>query len=270
MSFTDTEDGERIFYRVAGDEGAERTVVLIQGLALSHRFWFTIPDDLASDPQRPRRVIALDNRGTGQSSRAKPPYSMKRLAADIACVMRAAKVDKATLVGISMGGMIAQHVALKHPELVRGLVLMATTPGLPHGRLPSPKTIATLLTIGAGRDRGGKLTASLLLPPSEMHRAREHFAGWLEEMRASPPSPASFAGQMAAIAGHSTGFSLGKIRVPTVVVTGDADVLVPPKNSHVLAKAIANARLEILPGVGHGIPMLDKLVVRRALESIDS
>ena len=270
MSFAETEDGERIFYRVAGDESAARTVVMIQGLALSHKFWFEIPDELASDPKRPRRVIALDNRGTGKSTRAKPPYSMQRLAADVACVMRAAKVDKAVLVGISMGGMIAQHVALRHPEHVSGLVLMATTPGLPHGHLPSARTIATLMAIGAGRDRGGKMTAGLLLPPSEMHRARDHFAGWIEEMRESPPSPSTFAGQMAAIAGHSTGFSLGKIRVPTVIVTGDADVLVPPKNSHVLAKGIANAQLEILPGVGHGIPMLDRHVVRRCLEYLDS
>ncbi|MGH7285697.1 MAG: alpha/beta fold hydrolase, partial [Polyangiaceae bacterium] len=211
MSVAETEDGEKIFYRVTGDKNATRTVVMIQGLGLSHKFWFSIPDDLAKDPARPRRVIALDNRGTGQSSRAKPPYTMKRLADDVACVLRDANVDRAFLVGISMGGMVAQHVALRHASKVQGLVLMATMPGLPHARLPAPRTIAKLIAIGTGRDKSGKIVAELLLPRAEMHRAREHFSGWIEEMRASPPSPASFAGQFAAIAGHSTGFALAKI-----------------------------------------------------------
>ncbi|HEX7663155.1 MAG TPA: alpha/beta hydrolase [Polyangiaceae bacterium] len=268
MTYARTEDGRNIFYREAGDPKSKDVVVMLQGLGMSHKFWFGIPDEVATDPQHPRRVIAIDNRGVGQSDAPKGAYTMARFADDVACVMSDAKVDEATLVGISMGGMIAQHVALRHPKKVKGLVLMATMPGLPHARLPAPKTIATLLKVGAGRDKSGVGVASLLLPKGELARAKEHFAGWQELMLEKPVSPAAFAGQLAAILRHSTGFKLKNVKVPTVVVTGDEDVLVPPKNSHVIAKKIPGAKLEVLEGVGHGIPMIDKTIVTRALSMI--
>ncbi len=270
MSFATAEDGTKIFYRDIGDPKAKSTIVMIQGLGLSSQFWFDLPDRIAADPKASRRVIALDNRGTGQSGRPRGAYRMQRLADDVACVLEAANARPATIVGISMGGMISQHVAIRHPKRVRGLVLMATTPGFPHGRLAGPKTLAKLFSIGFGRDKSGKKLAELLIPPSEMHRAREIFAAWPDEMRKSPPAVATFIGQVAAILRHSTGFSLRKITVPTVVVTGDLDILVPPKNSQILARKIPGARLEVLSGVGHAIPSMDADAVRRALEMIQA
>ncbi|MEO7109552.1 MAG: alpha/beta hydrolase [Polyangiaceae bacterium] len=270
MSFATAQDGTKIFYRDIGDPKASSTVVMIQGLGLSSQFWFDLPDRLVADPKASRRVIVLDNRGTGQSGRARPPYRMQRLADDVACVLEAANARPATVVGISMGGMISQHVAIRHPKLVRGLVLLATTAGLPHGRLASPRTLAKLFAIGFGRDRSGKMLAELLIPPSEMHRAREIFAAWPDLMKKSPPAVATFLGQLAAIVRHSTGFSLRKITVPTVVMTGELDTLVPPKNSHILARKISGARLEVLRNVGHAIPSIDADAVRRALEMIQA
>jgi pimeloyl-ACP methyl ester carboxylesterase len=270
MSFATAEDGTKIFYRDVGDPKAESTVVMIQGLGLSSQFWFDLPDTIAADPKKSRRVIAIDNRGTGQSGRSRPPYKMQRLADDVACVLEAANARPATIVGISMGGMISQHVAIRHPKRVRGLVLMATTPGLPHGRLPTTRTIAKLLAIGFGRDRSGKLLAQLLLPPSEVHRFHEIFGAWNAQMKKSPPALATFVGQLAAILRHSTGFSLRKITVPTVIMTGELDTLVPPKNSQILARKIPGARLEVLPGIAHAIPSLDADAVRRALEMIEA
>ena len=270
MSFATAKDGTKIYYRDLGDPKATSTVVMIQGLGLSSKFWFDLPDRLASDPKKSRRVLALDNRGTGQSGRPRGPYSMKRLADDVACVLENANAQQVTVVGISMGGMISQHVVLRHPNRVRGLVLLATMAGLPHARLATPAAIAKLISIGFGRDRSGRKLAELLLPKSEMHRAREIFAAWPEEMKKSPPALATFLGQIAAILRHSTGFSLRKITVPTVVMTGDQDALVPPKNSHILARKIPGARLEVLHGVGHAIPSLDADAVRRALEMIQA
>jgi pimeloyl-ACP methyl ester carboxylesterase len=78
----------------------------------------------------------------------------------------------------------------------------------------------------------------------------------------------AFFAQIGAIVGHSTGFRLGKIACPTVIMAGDEDILVPPRNSHVLAKGIPHAALEIVPAAGHGLPILDPAAVRRALDHL--
>jgi pimeloyl-ACP methyl ester carboxylesterase len=126
--------GARIHYEVHESHAGPGApaVVLIQGLGLSSRFWFDLPDRL-----RPKwRVVLLDNRGVGRSDRPRGPYRMAAMADDVAAVLNAAGVQRACIVGISLGGMIAQHVALRHPARVAGLVLLATTAGFPHARLP--------------------------------------------------------------------------------------------------------------------------------------
>ena len=100
-------------------------VVLVQGLGLSSRFWFDQPARLSKH----QRVITLDNRGTGRSDKPRRPYRLPQMADDVARVIREANAGPAIVVGISMGGMIAQHVAMRHPKDVAGLVLIATTPG---------------------------------------------------------------------------------------------------------------------------------------------
>ena len=152
----------RIHYQVMGE--GDDNVVLVQGLGLSSRFWFEQPELLATDPDRPRRVLVLDNRGTGKSDKPRPPYRMAEMADDVIAAMDAAGMRAATIVGISMGGMIAQHVALRHPSRVDGLVLLATTPGLPHGRLPGVRALRTLISLSLfGPRRGSNGLASLLL-----------------------------------------------------------------------------------------------------------
>jgi len=132
MPFTASR-GCRIHYRALGEGPA---VVLVQGLGLSSRFWFDVPESLATDPTRKRRVLAVDNRGTGLSERPRGVWSMATMADDLAAVLDDAGEKDAIVVGISMGGMIAQHFALRHPTRARGLVLFATTPGFLFGALP--------------------------------------------------------------------------------------------------------------------------------------
>ena len=270
MSHAITKDGARIYYREVGDRDAASTLVLIQGFGLSSRFWFDLPERLAGDPAHPRRILLVDNRGTGESREARAAFDMGTLADDVAAVMDDANAKPATIVGISLGGMIAQHLAIRHPAKVQSLVLLATMAGLPYARVAPLGTFARLLAIGLGRDRSGQKLVELVLPEAEMHRARELFSEWPEAMRASRPSTATILGQVAAILRHSTGFALPKVTVPTIVVAGEKDVLIPPRNSEILARRIAGARLEILPGVGHAILVTDADAVRRAVEMVDA
>ena len=263
MPFAVGPRGARIWYRVTGDRGDD--VVLVQGLGLSSRFWFDQPDILAGDVEHPHRVLSLDNRGTGKSDKPRPPYRMSEMADDVIAAMDAAKMRRAVIVGISMGGMIAQHVALRHPSRVDGLVLLATTPGLPHGRLPRLRDLATLLSMPlVVRRRGAQALAPILLDDAHLADAKELMREWPAALREEPIPFRAFLGQFAGVLMHSTGFRLKKLDVPAVVVGAEHDVLVPPVNARKLASLIPGAELELL-GAGHGIPLTDRDVVRRAL-----
>jgi pimeloyl-ACP methyl ester carboxylesterase len=241
---------------------------LVQGLALDGRFWFEQPDKLANDPDKPWRVLVPDNRGVGQSDLPRRPWTMADMADDVAAVLDHAGVRQAVVVGISMGGMIAQHLALRHPDRVNGLVLLATTPGLPHGRLPGLETIRVLLGSPLRRTGHVEALAKLVLPKHAHSRASELLAGWIGLLREQAPATPAFFGQVGAVLGHSTGRRLGNIRVPTRVITGDQDQLVPPANSRLLSERIPNATLEVLAGVAHGIPLMDREVVSRNVNLI--
>jgi 3-oxoadipate enol-lactonase len=264
MPFAVGPRGVRIHYQVTGS--GNDNVVLVQGLGLSSRFWFEQPELLVADPERPRRVLILDNRGTGRSDKPRPPYTMAEMADDVVAAMDAAGMRRAVVVGISMGGMIAQHVALRHPNRVDGLVLLATTPGLPHGRLPGVGALAKLLALPLFAPRGGgRLLASILLTKEQIPDAKNLMREWPAALREERVPPLAFLGQFAAILRHSTGFRLRKLDVPVIVVGAAQDVLVPAVCSKKLAKLIPHAELELLDDAAHGIPIGDRDVVRRAL-----
>lgn len=262
MPFVTRAGEQRIHYREFGSRN-HPTLVLIQGFGLDGRFWFELPDLLAGDAALPWHVLVPDNRGTGHSSLPRRPWTIADMADDVAAVIRAANIDKAVIAGISMGGMIAQEVALRHAELVAGLLLMATWPGLPHGRMPPLRSISDLLGSALGQRRSLETLARLVLPDTELGNARELLSGWVRLMREQAPPRKAFVGQITAIARHSTGRRLEHITAPVRVVAGMADRLVPPRNSEILAQKIPGATLELLPGIGHAIPLLDRQVVHR-------
>lgn len=257
--------GVEIHYRVAGSGGP--FVVLLHGIGLSGRFWFELPQRLAGDGAR--RVLVVDSRGTGHSACPSRPWGMADMADDVAAVLDAAGAGDAVVAGLSMGGMIAQHVALRHPDRVRGLLLMATSAGMLHGRLTSPRAIWGLVSLPfIDESKVGRRLARLLLPPGEVARGAELLQGWREVLQTEAASRRAFLLQLAAVSGHATWARLGEIRCPTVVLTGDQDVLMPPANSRVLAERIPGARLEVLEGVGHGIDLLAPDAVIGAIERL--
>jgi pimeloyl-ACP methyl ester carboxylesterase len=261
MPFAVSSGQTRIYFDVLGTEGPH--VVLIQGLGLSSTFWFDLPRRLTVEGARPCRVVVLDNRGVGRSDRPWGPYRVGQLADDVAAVLDAAGAARAFVIGISLGGMIAQHVALRHPARVSGLGLLATTPGLPYGVLPAPETLWDLVVLPLRRDP--RAMARVLLSKKHLPQARRILARWPEAVRAEPVVPRVFFAQLAAAAGHAAGPRLGGIRCPTAVVAGAEDNVIPPQNSAVLARRIPGAVLEILPDVGHAIPAVDDQVLVRTV-----
>jgi pimeloyl-ACP methyl ester carboxylesterase len=262
--------GERIAYRVVEPEKPSTLppVVLVQGLGLSGRFWFDIPERIATHATEARRVIVIDNVGTGRSDKAHGLRSIASMGDDIVAVLDDLGEPQAVLCGISMGGMISQEAALRHPRRIRGLVLIATTPGLPVGSLPGVKALQALVRLPFEPRDGGKMFVFLLLPRAQWSRAREIFADWSDAFRADRTPPSVFFRQLLAVAFHSTGSRLRDLRIPVMVMTGTEDILVPPINSRKIANRVPNADLELLPGVGHAVPVLDRDVVVRGLAAL--
>lgn len=262
-------DGLCVHYEVRGESGP--WVVLIQGLGLSSEFWVEVTDHVLGHDSGPYRLLLVDNRGTSRCDPPKRPFTITRMADDAAETMRHAGVDRAIVVGISMGGMIAQELAIRHPDLMSGLVLLATTPGLPHGRMAGPRALAMLASLPFALHTSARrrVMRSLLFanPPTEQTDAalEKLISQWEPLMIAARMKPREYFLQLAAAATHSAGSRLHRISCPTIVVTGASDILIPPRNSEILASRIPDARLEVLPGVGHVIPAENPHIIPEAI-----
>ncbi|HET9599853.1 MAG TPA: alpha/beta fold hydrolase [Anaeromyxobacteraceae bacterium] len=236
----------RLHYRVAGSADAP-PLLLVMGLGMCSLAWHTLPARLAAR----FRVLAVDNRGVGGSTAARGGFRIGDLAEDAAGVLDAERVARAHVFGISMGGMIAQELALRHPERVRALALGATFGG--HWRSRKPGVgVALDLALAALLARSVPRMARLLVSEAFYAGHRDGFATWLGGISRAPRAVARR--QILAIARHEAESRLGALRVPTLVLTGDRDRLVPPENSRRLARVIPGARLVELPGAGHAFP----------------
>ncbi|HEY6911408.1 MAG TPA: alpha/beta fold hydrolase [Myxococcales bacterium] len=246
-----------IHYETLGDP-AKPPLLLIMGLALSSRAWDRLPALLARD----FHVLVFDNLGTGRSPRRGVAYRMRHLAHDALAVLDAAGVEKACVFGISMGGMIAQELAIRHPERVRSLVLGCTFASWRKAMAPPLRTKLDLVLLNLGRASPERIAR--ILVSAEWHRAHPESA--MQWLRRAERTALRFAtAQVLAIARHHTLDRLQQIRAPTLVLTGDADRLVPPQNSELLARAIPKAKLHVLRGAGHVFPLEREEETVRAL-----
>lgn len=229
------------------EEGAGEPVLMIMGFMGSSRAWFRLLPHIA----REHRAIVFDNRGTGHSDRPLGLWSMDDLVGDALAVMDAAGLEDAHVIGASMGGMVAQHLALDHPERVRSLTLAATHPGRPPGN-PPWRMLASLALrplLGPGRTFG--LVAPVLYSEGTRRDGRERLREDVR-VRSEDATPVLTApGQFAAIARHDTRERLGELEMPVLVVHGTEDRLVPVAAAHELAERIPHARLELVEGAGH-------------------
>jgi pimeloyl-ACP methyl ester carboxylesterase len=241
--------GVRLGYERRGSGPA---VVLIPGLGMPGRMWLTLPGGLVKTGFT---VVIPDNRGAGRSDVPWPPYRMRDLADDVASVMRSAGETPALVVGISLGGMIAQVLALRHPDAVSGLVLAATTPGLPLARPAHLGFLALMVRLHLGDQRALEPLRLRIVHPRSLERNPHLLDPWDAVARREPTSLTGLLGQLSAAAMHRTGLSLARIRCPTEVIAGEDDLIIPPVNSRILARRIAGATLTLLPGAGHAFPL---------------
>jgi 3-oxoadipate enol-lactonase len=250
MPFATARNG-RIRYAIVGPTdpaGDPQPLLMIMGLAGSGAMWFRLLPHIS----RHHRAIVFDNRGTGNSSPARAPQTMRMMTDDTVAVLDAAGIESAHVMGASMGGMIAQHLALDHRARVRSLILACTT-AVGRGEAPNLRlTAASLLRPWIGPRRTFSIVAPVLYSP----RSRAEAGARLQEdrrIRASDRVGAlTSLLQASGIARHDTRPRLHELEgLPTLVIHGLDDRLVPPSYGRGLANAIPGARLIEIPDAGH-------------------
>lgn len=229
------------------EEPADPTpLVLIQGLGYNADLWFRVLPALSG----PRRTLRLDNRGVGRSNVPPTPWSVEEMADDVSHVLDAANIDRAHVFGVSMGGLIAQELALRHPQRVSSLVLGCTHPGGKDAVRMDPAA-ATMLMDRTSKSAREAIEASLPFLYAEA-TTRDEIEGDVTARVRYALRATSYWGQLDAMRGHDGTLSrLPEIAAPTLVLHGTADKLVQPGNAELLAGAIPGARLEWLTGAGH-------------------
>jgi pimeloyl-ACP methyl ester carboxylesterase len=202
---------------------------------------------------RHHAFIVYDGRGNGRSDKPEEDYSITGFAADAAGLLDALGIESAYGYGSSMGGMIAQEVALLHPERVRALVLGCTTPGAVRGVRPNEMTVRQIvenqaLTGDAALEAGWALGYS---PGYISSHKAELFARARHAAELAAPRE-SYMRQVIAAAKHDTHDRLEYIQCPTLIIHGSDDLMIPVGNAYILKRGIPHAELYILQGMGHG------------------
>ena len=239
-------DGVRLAYR---DFGTGRPIVFVMGLGGTMDGWD--PKFLDAVAAKRRRVIVFDNEGMGRSKQRRGTLTIRRMADDTAALMRKLKIRKADVFGWSMGGMISQSLAVRHPKLVRRLVLAATAPGDGKATGPSERAIAGLANPGEQAN-----LMSFLFPPGHDDARDAYIRNLLTRKRRNLDAGAR--GAQLAAAGQwvlgqdRDGKRIAKLRIPVLVGGGALDELLPVANQRHLARVIPRARRVIYDDASHG------------------
>ena len=241
--------GLQIAYELHGAMHRRRPwLVLIQGMGLDRLGWEPVLRKL----RRHFRLVLVDNRGVGHSDRPDGSFTVADMAGDIVAVLDAAGIRRAHVMGASLGGMVAQELAISHPERVDGLVLVCTTPGWPFS-YPMPAASMRLIAATAHMTAEGarrRHTENALSAAS----VRDHpeLVNRLLELQGSRPADADVGpAQAAAGARYTGGLRQRRIGARTLVLHGGADTVVDPRNGRLLADRIPGARLVTFPELGH-------------------
>ena len=259
MPFATASDGVRLHYEVIGF-GKRPPVLLVQGLGAEKNAW---------NPQRAAlalrwRSIALDNRGAGRSDKPEGTYDLEQMADDAIAVLDHAGIESAHVVGLSMGGAISQIIALKYPQRVRSLTVVATACRNHPWREELLQSWADIAET-KGMTALGKEAARWTIGPRSFRRILPAL-GWLGPLQLLNP-PTAFSSQVAAILATSNelGEELSNIDCPTLVVVGNQDILTPRGDAEEIASRIPTAELVIISGGAHGLTVEHATTFNRVL-----
>jgi pimeloyl-ACP methyl ester carboxylesterase len=229
--------------------GSGPPLLLIMGMSGTALHW---GEPFLELLRRDFEVIAFDHRGVGASTRLDGEITTAAMAADASALLAALEIESAHVLGISMGGMIAQELALDHPEQVRTLTLGCTYCGGPDGRLSAPEVTQLLAESLMSGDRERALRTAWELNVSKTMAADgEAYATFLAIAERGAVAVPVIMAQLQACRAHDTSARLAELSAPTLVIHGTDDQLLPVSNGRQIAGLIAGSKLEIFDGTGH-------------------
>lgn len=246
-------NGIELYYEIHG-EG--KPLVLISGLGYSSWQWHKMVPLLAEKFQ----VITFDNRGVGQSDKPAGPYTAGMLAQDTVGLLDALKIEKAVIVGHSMGGFIAQAVALDFPQRLEKLILCSTNFGGPNHAPITPEAMKVLTDVTSDALTRFKNGLAVSTAPGWSEKNPAMIEEWIQWRVANPIEPVHYQAQMAIGLGllpEAAAFEnkLPRLNVPTLILFGAHDKVVPSANADLLAQKIAGSTVVIFPDAGHFFPI---------------
>ncbi len=245
MSTYANSNGTQIFYQ---ERGSGEPLVLIMGFGADGNVW----EKHVQEYEKHFRCILVDNRGVGKSDQPVGPYNTKMMAADTIAVMDDAGIEKARVAGISMGGAIAQELALNYPDRVQCLALISTWPKFNNYAKTVYENLKKLRITSKPSEFMELLQLWIFAPPYYEHGLEDLKAG--QTAAANNPNMQSqqgFEGQLDACIHHDTVSRLSQIKHPTLITVGDMDIFTPPAFSKVLHEGIAGSEYVSFPEGGH-------------------
>ncbi len=257
-----------IYYEIHGPADAP-PLVLIEGWGYSSWMWFR---QIPALKER-YRCIVFDNRGVGRSSKPDFPYTMKMFADDTVGLMKSLGIETAHILGISMGGVIAQQIAISYPEKVRGLILASTTFSGPNSIAADKETQAMMFaspTETLTKEQAMEMRYSVALSP-QFFQENKSFLKQISQWRDQYPQPLYALGnQAAATLAFNGEEEIKQISLPTLVLHGDSDLLVPLKNGEMIAERISTSKLVLIKG-GHHLSFIENYEIfnREVLNFLD-
>ncbi len=227
------------------EQGAGRALLLIAGIPAIASDWAPLACGLA---EAGHRVIAYDNRGSGASTVTPGPYSTIEMAGDAIALLDHLGIDRSDVFGMSMGGMIAQELALVAPERIRRLVLGCTHAGVAHAA-SAPRAAGRAFAL---QTDDWALRMRTLAPFAFAENVDPALLdAFIAKKSADVQDPVGYAAQIQAVLAHDTAGRLQEIRAPTLVLTGDEDRIIPCESSRLLAERIPDATLRAIERSGH-------------------
>lgn len=234
-----------IYYEIIGQG---EPLVMIRGLGSNVDHWYEQAPALSKKYQ----LLVFDNRGIARSSDPGGSFSTRDMAADTAALMEAAGFKSAHVLGYSMGGMVAQEMALNYPEKVNGLILAATDCGITQ-RIKARPEVSRLFSemVALGTPEAKLAAAACLYAKNTLESKPEVIQRYNEVSMRYPASQDMMARQWAAVTQHDACSRLQNISSPTLTITGSEDVLIPADNAKIMAERIPDARMSVIDDGGH-------------------